>query len=78
MQQLQTITALRKQIFSASDKVIRTGIPLRFAKGKHILKLSIEKQLNKLANLRKNKVIVGNPEDLVNFKVWEWKEPENI
>ena len=78
MPQLLTITALRKQLFPVADRVIKTGVSVKFTKDSHVLKLSVEKKPNKLANLRKHNIIVGNPEDLVNFKVWEWNEPENI
>jgi hypothetical protein len=33
---------------------------------------------SKLANLTRRKLIVGDPDELVDLKVWEWNEPRNL
>ena len=73
-----TITTLRKKIYTVVDKVIKTGVPATFIKDGHVLKISMEKKPDKLANLRKHDAIVGDPEELINLKLWEWNEPKNL
>ncbi len=75
---IPTITSLRQKIYTVVDKVIKTGVPATFTKDGHVLKISMEKRPNKLANLRKHDAIVGDPEELVNLKVWEWNESKNL
>ncbi len=33
---------------------------------------------SKLTNLPRRKLIVGDPDELVDLKVWEWNEPCNL
>jgi hypothetical protein len=73
-----TLTALRQNIFQLADQVLETGEPVVIERnGRHLL-LVVEKSQLKLENLPRRNAIVGNPEDLVDLKVWdeaEWGEP---
>lgn len=73
-----TVTSLRQNIYTIVDKVIKTGVPVKFMKDGHVLQISMEKKLDKLANLRKRDAIVGDPEELIHLKLWEWNEPKNL
>ena len=73
-----TITALRKKIYTVVDKVIKTGVPATFIKDGQVLKISMKKKPDKLANLKKRKIFNDDPESLINLKLWEWHEPKNL
>ena len=45
---------------------------------KMTVKLEKKSSLSKLSNLKRHKLINGDPDELVNFKVWEWKEQQNL
>ena len=76
--QLIPITTLRKQIYAITDRGIKTGVPAKFNKDGHVLTISVEKKKSKLANLKKHNTIVGDPKELIDLKVWEWHEQENL
>lgn len=73
-----TLTALRQNIFQLADQVLETGEPVVIERNGRNLLLVVEKPRLKLENLPRRNAIVGNPEDLVDLKVWdegEWGEP---
>jgi hypothetical protein len=45
---------------------------------KTTIKKKQEKPISKLANLKRRKLINGDPDDLVDIKVWEWNEQQNL
>ena len=45
---------------------------------KMTMKKKKEKQVSRLANLKQRKLINGDPDDLVDIKVWEWNEQQNL
>jgi hypothetical protein len=74
-----TATKLRQDIYNILDKVIETGIPVEIERKGSKLKLFPEKTKNKLDNLKKRDLVVGDPEDIINMD-WmkEWNEGEKI
>ena len=74
-----TATRLRQDIYNILDKVIETGIPVEIERKGSKLKLFPEKRKNKLDNLKKRDLVVGDPEDIINMD-WmkEWNEGEKI
>lgn len=76
-----TVTELRKSIFKVFDEVEKTGVAKEVTrKGKKFLIKPLDKKKSKFDNLKKKNIIIGDPEDLVNFKVWDigkdWREPD--
>jgi len=69
-----SLTALRQQLFKAVDQVIETGIPLEIERHGHRVKIVLEEQKSKLANLKQHDCIVGDPDDLIDLSVAEWTE----
>ncbi len=73
-----TLTAIRKQIYRIFDQVIETGKPVYVKLKGHIIKIDLNIPQSRTQRLfsqpiRKN-VVKGDPEDLVEFKAWEWSE----
>ncbi|MCP4050256.1 MAG: type II toxin-antitoxin system Phd/YefM family antitoxin [bacterium] len=73
-----SLTKLRTNIFKFVDQVIDTGIPLEIERKGHRLKIVLEEKKSKLSNLKPHKCIIGDPDELVEVKVAEWKELENL
>lgn len=72
-----SLSALRQDLFKSVDQVIATGIPLEVKRKGRIVKIIVEDKKDKLANLKPHDCIVGDPEDLVDFKMHHWdEEPE--
>lgn len=80
-----TVTSLRNDLYNTIDRVIETGVPVVVErKGKKVKivaaqpgeKVDIFKKLSKLKP--HNNAIVGDPEELVDLKVWEWHEEKNL
>lgn len=74
-----TATRLRQDIYNILDRVIETGIPVEIVRRKGKLKIVPEKKKNKLDNLKKRELVVGDPEAIINID-WmkEWNEGEKI
>lgn len=76
------VTTLRKQIYKAFDKVIETGEPIPVTRKGYKLMIVLaddkKKKQSKFDRLIPHDAIVGNPDDLVNIKVGEWHELENL
>ena len=73
-----SLTALRNNLFKIVDKVIETGNPVEIERKGHRLKIVVEERMSKLDNLKPHDCIVGNPDDLIDLKVAEWHETENL
>ncbi len=73
-----TATRLRQDIYNILDNVIETGIPVEIERKGGKLKIVPEKRKNKLDNLKKRDLLVGNPEDIINIdwmKEWNVSDP---
>lgn len=80
-----TITGLREDIYNTIDRVIETGVPVVVERKGKKVKIVPETEhvseniFKKLSRLKPhNNAIVGDPEDLVDLKVWEWHEEKNL
>lgn len=74
-----SLTALRKQLYKVVDHVLESGIPVEIErKGQKLLLIPAQKPVSKLANLKRRKGIVGDPDDLVQLRVSEWNESDNL
>ena len=76
--QTVTLTALRQNIFQLADQVLETVEPVMIERnGRHLLLVPERPKLD-LSKLPRRNAIIGDPEDLVDIKVWdeaEWGEP---
>jgi len=70
-----TTSKLRQNIYKLLDQVAETGEPLEIKRKGKTLKIVLENQASKLANLKKRDVIVGDAEELVHID-WssEWNK----
>jgi prevent-host-death family protein len=74
-----SLTALRKQLYQVVDRVLETGVPVEIERhGKKLMIVPVEQPASKLAKLKRRNGIIGNPDELVDLKVWEWEEPRNL
>lgn len=79
--QTLSLTALRQNIFQVADHVLDTGEPVIIERHGQRLVLAPEKPASKLDKLPRRKLFDGDPEELVELKVWderEWREPDNL
>jgi len=70
-----TLTDLRSHLYQRIDELIATGIPIEINRKGHHIKIILEEPPSKLNNLiRRENVIVGDPEEIVHID-WstEWK-----
>ena len=73
-----TLTNLRSNLFKIIDQIIESGKPVFIKRKGHIVRIDLDKPTKRTERLfkqplRKN-VITGDPEELVNFKAWQWDE----
>lgn len=73
-----SLTALRNKLFKVVDEVINTGIPAEIERNNHKLLIVLEEKKSKLDNLKPLDCIVGNPDDLIDLKVTQWGETNNL
>lgn len=73
-----SLTALRNNLFKIVDEVIKTGNPVELERKGHHLRIVMEAKKSKLGNLKHHDCIVGNPDELIDLKVAEWHETENL
>lgn len=74
-----TPTALRADLYNLLDQVIETGKPLEIKRNGKKLRLVLdEKPTDIFDNLTPRNAINGDPEDLVDFKVYEWKPDPDL
>ncbi len=71
-------TKLRQNLYRILDDILQTGIPVEIERNGKILKIIPEK-INKLNNLEKHDVIIGDPEEIVHMD-WssEWHEEDKL
>jgi len=70
-----TASKLRENIYGILDQALDTGIPVEVIRKGKVLKIVPEVKPNKLSRLKKRKLIVGDPEDLVHMDwLHEWSE----
>lgn len=73
-----TATALRKDLYGTLDQVAESGTPVQIErKGKKLLIIAAD-ETDKFSRLIPHNSIVGDPDELVNLKVWEWDEEKNL
>lgn len=72
------VTKLRQNLYRILDDILQTGIPVEIERNGKILKIIPEK-INKLNNLEKHDVIIGDPEEIVHMD-WssEWHEEDKL
>jgi len=72
------VTKLRQNLYRILDDILQTGIPVEIERNGKILKIIPEK-INKLNNLEKHDVIIGDPEEIVHMD-WssEWHEGDKL
>jgi hypothetical protein len=71
-----TLTELRKKLFKVADRVLESGAPVRIRRAGRTLTLSADSDVprpGRLANLKRRKLIVGNPRTLWKVKAWKWR-----
>jgi hypothetical protein len=74
-----SLTALRKRLFEVVDRVLDTGVPAVVERrGRRVLIVAEDRTGSRLARLRRRQGIVGDPDDLVDLKVAEWREDQNL
>jgi hypothetical protein len=75
-----SITQLRNNIYQLIDQIIRTGEPLLIERnGKKLLLTTVEQARgSKLQKLKPHHAIQGDPQDLVNLQVYQWKEENHL
>jgi CO dehydrogenase/acetyl-CoA synthase alpha subunit len=73
-----SLTALRNNLFQIVDGVIKTGNPVVIERNGHRLKIVLEEKTSKLKNLKPHDCIVGDPDELIQLKVTEWHEEDNL
>jgi hypothetical protein len=73
-----TLTNLRSRLFQVADQVLESGQAVVIERNGRKLLLSPQEPSSKLSRLQPRSLIVGNPEDLAELKVSEWREPENL
>ena len=73
-----SLTALRNNLFKIVDQVIQTGNPVLLERKGQKLKIILEEKKSKLENLKSHNCITGDPDDLVQAKVGEWNETNNL
>ncbi len=71
-------TKLRQNLYRILDDILQTGIPVEIERNGRVLKIIPEK-INKLVNLEKHDVIIGDPEGIVHMD-WssEWHEGDKL
>jgi hypothetical protein len=73
-----TATAFRKDLYKSLDAVVATGEPIAIErKGRKLLVVEADKA-DLFSRLVPRDSIVGDPDELVDLKVWEWNEEKNL
>lgn len=74
-----TITTFRQNLFQIADRVLQTGTPVTITrKGKKLLLKAEAPTSSKLSQLKRRKLIKGNPKSLTEVKVSKWREPSYL
>ena len=67
----------REDIYNLLDKVIETGKPLEITRKGKVLRVTLDKKVSKLSNLRKHRVMVDEPQKYVHLdwsKNWKFND----
>ena len=76
-----TVTKLRNNLYKIIDQIIVTGCAQEIERKGYILKIVLDernKKKSKLMNLMPHNTIVGDPNELINVKVYKWLEEKNL
>ena len=73
-----TYTDYVKGIQSLTPEEQLTLIEIISVNLKRAMRQTENTSVSKLAKLKKRHLINGDPDELVNLKVWEWKEQQNL
>jgi antitoxin Phd_YefM of type II toxin-antitoxin system len=73
-----SLTALRQNLFKVADEVLKTGQPVEIERNGKTLLLMPATGGSKLGSLKRRKLIKGDPQSLVDERVFEWHEPKNL
>lgn len=74
-----TPTELRKNLYKILDTVALHGKSQEIIRnGKKLKIILADKNIDKFKNLKPHNSIIGDPEELVNIKLYEWNEPKNL
>jgi len=73
-----TATAFRKDLYQSLDQVAQTGVPLEITKKGKRLRVSLADTVDKFSRLVPHDSIIGDPDELVNLRVYEWTEEKNL
>ena len=64
-----TLTALRANIYEVVDRVIKTGISQDIKRNGYVLRIEIDKEVNKFENLKRHSsLLLSNPDDIISPK----------
>jgi len=73
-----TLTTLRSKLFEMVDQIITTGIPLEIERRGKRLHIALVEKKAKLANLKAQDCIVGDPDDLIHLEVAPWQNDQRV
>lgn len=75
-----SVTELRNNIYQLVDQVINTGEPLLIERnGKKLLLTNMSNiPTSKLKKLKPHHSIEGDPDNLINLQVYQWKEENHL
>ena len=73
-----SLTALRQQLFNIVDQVIETGIPVEINRKGYTVKIVLDDQKSKLANLSPHDCIMGDPDELIDLPVHQWNRGDEL
>jgi len=73
-----TVTALRQNLFKILDSVALHGKEQKLVRRGRKIKIVLDQKIDKFENLVPHNSIIGDPEDLVNIKLYTWNEPKNL
>lgn len=76
--EVMSTTTLRQHLYTVIDKIIATGVPQYVERKGHRVKIVLDEPMNKLDNVSPQKIIVGDPDELVTVRVDEWDEEDNL
>lgn len=75
-----SVTELRNNIYQLVDQVINTGEPLAIERNgkKLLLSMVSSAPISKLKRLKPHHSIEGDPDNLINLQVYQWKEENHL
>ena len=72
-------TDLRNNLYKIMDNIVLTGVPKIIERKGHRLKIALDdNKIDKFKHLKEHNSIIGNPEDLINIKLYKWEEGKNL